>query len=314
MKPIFPSAPVLFLLAISQVPANAQDVAIWHRDFASGRAEAVEEGKKLLVVFTGTDWIEICTKFHDEILSQPSFIDAVSKRFALVKLEFPKDNALPRGEALQKSILRDAYRVRGFPTVILADTEGRPFGINGFQPAGPVEYAAQLLEIEAVHEEAAGHFAKAATMEGLEKARSLARGLPDLPGGLLVRFYQPQMEAILAADPDDTLKLRSTFQPLLAESAYAFDMLNLRKAGDWAAMLARTNRHIGENGLKGRALQAALLNRSGIERQLGDGAAVEKSLREAVAIDPESDLGKEAARQLEGSGSSVATPPAELVE
>ncbi len=287
------------LIACLATGIEARAVGIWHRDYASARNEAKLEGKKLLIVFTGTDWIEICTKFYDEILGEPAFIDAVSEKFALLKLEFPKDNRLPREEAVQKALLREAYRVRGFPTVVLTDAEGRPFGVNGYQPLKPQEYAGQILAIAATHEQALAALREAESLAGLEKAEKLRAGIPDLPGALAVRFYRPEMEAILAADPEDSLKLAGPFGKLFAEMDYGREMQNLAREAKWEEAIAATDRHISEQKLEGGSLQTALLGRAAVERRAGQGEKSAATLREIIKIDPESEPGREAARLLE---------------
>lgn len=287
-------------------PRPVLAIGVWHRDYASGLAEAKAEGKKLLVVFTGTDWIEICGKFYDEILGDPAFIEAVSARFSLVKLEFPQDNRLPRGEAAERAVLREAYRVRGFPTVILADAEGRPFGINGYQPVTAEDYAGQILAVETTHREGLAAAAKAGEAEGLEKAKALGRAIPDLPGTLLARFYRPEMEAVLAADPGDALKLRETFRGLLADAEFNRQLQLLAKEAKWEDMIALTDQHIEEQKLSGGSLQAALLNRAGFEQRAGKGGAALETLRAVIDLDKDSEPGQEAARIL---GAAVAKEP-----
>src|SRR5690606_34242955 len=120
-----------------------------------------------------------CQKFHDEILAQPAFIEALSGRFTLLKLDFPKDNVMPREEAAQKKFLREAYQVRGYPSIVLTETGGRPFGLNGYQSLGPVEYAAQIRTIDAAHEACLAAFAESESLEGVAKAKRLRRAIPD---------------------------------------------------------------------------------------------------------------------------------------
>ena len=281
--------------------AGAGPVGVWHRDYASGLAEAKAEGKDLLVVFTGTDWIEICGKFHDEILGDPGFIESVSAKFALVKLEYPKDNRLPRGELAEKTVLREAYRVRGFPTVLLTDVTGRPFGLNGYQPVGADDYAAQILGIDAARDRGVAMAEKAAALSGTERARELVKSLPDVPDPLLARFYANELRAIMNLDADDELKVRGRFEEILAEEAYEREMQRLARRSDWDGMIVLTDRHIGNRKLRGEALQTALLNRAGIERRAGKLTEAEATLREIVAVDPASETGKEAQRLLESS-------------
>jgi thioredoxin-related protein len=295
------------ILAVSATEVRA--IGIWHRDYASAMNEARTENKKLLIVFTGTDWIEICGKFYDEILGDPAFIETVSAKFALLKLEYPKDNVLPREEAAQKAVLREAYRVRGFPTVVLTDAAGRPFGLNGYQPLAPKEYGEQILAINAVHEEGLAVAKKATELSGEEKAKGLSRAIPDLPGALVARFYRPEIEAVLAADPEDSLKLAGPFRKLLAEADYSKEIQKLARESKWTEMIAVTDRHIAAQKLDGDALQGALLNRAGFERRAGKEEAATATLRQIVAIDAKSAPGEEAARFLKSG-----EPPAPAAE
>jgi len=267
--------------------------------------EARTENKKLLIVFTGTDWIEICDKFYNEILGDPLFIETVAEEFALLKLEYPKDNVLPREEAAQKAVLRDAYRVRGFPTVVLTDTAGRPFGLNGYQPLKPGEYGEQLLAINAVHEEGMELAKKAMGLTGAEKAKGLSRAIPDLPGALVARFFRPEIEAVLEADSEDTLKLAGPFRKLLAEADYGKEIQRLARESKWSEMITATDRLIASQRLEGEALQGALLNRAGFERRGGNSEAFRSTLSQVIAINANSAPGEEASRLLKSDGATA---------
>ncbi len=311
----FPRLLMLFLplaCGVSGISANgAGTIGIWHRDYASAMNEARTESKKLLIVFTGTDWIEICDKFYNEILGDPIFIETVAEEFALLKLEYPKDNVLPREEAAQKAVLRDAYRVRGFPTVVLTDTAGRPFGLNGYQPLKPREYGEQLLAINSFHEEGMALANKATELTGAEKAKGLSRAIPDLPGALVARFFRPEIEAVLAADSEDSLKLAEPFRKLLAEADYSQEIQRLARESKWSEMITATDRHIAAQRLEGEALQGALLNRAGFERRAGDAEAFPSTLHQIIAINANSPPGEEAARLLKSEGATApGEPPA----
>lgn len=291
----------LILWALPAFSASeAGAVGIWHRDYASAMNEARAEGKKMLIVFTGTDWIEICAKFYDEILGDPAFIGTVSPQFALLKLEYPKDNVMPREEAAQKAVLREAYRVRGYPTVVLTDAEGRPFGLNGYQPLKPKEYGDQILGILAVHEDNLAAVKESANLDGAEKAKALSRAIPDVPSALIARFYRAEMEAVLAADPDDVLKMAGPFRKLIAEADYSREIQKLARESKWEEMIAATDRHIEGQKLEGESLQGALLNRAGFEKRAGKADVATATLRQILAIDATSGPGEEAARLLKG--------------
>ncbi len=309
--PFIPLPLLLLILLFLGGPAPLRAVGLWHRDYPEARAEAKAQGKLLLIVFTATDWVEICQKFYDDILGQPEFIEAVSGTFALVKLEYPKDSQLPREEALRKALLRDAYRVRGFPTVVLTDAEGRPFGMNGYQPVPAEDYAKQLLEIAQLHQDNLNAAAEAERLEGEAKAKALRLAIPDVPEALMARFYRKEMEAVLAADPQDRLQLATPFRQLIAEAEFEREIQVLAREQKWEEAIARTDRHIEELKIEGGALQAALIYRAGLERRAGKNEAAEATLRRVVVLDPESAPGQEAAKLLEAhqNGEAKAKSP-----
>ncbi|HRQ88911.1 MAG TPA: thioredoxin family protein [Bacteroidia bacterium] len=306
LSPRFLPMALAALIAVGGA-ADSQAIGVWHRDYASAQAEARTEGKDILIVFTGTDWIELCAKFYDEILGEPEFIEAVSGKFALLKLEYPKDSNLPRTEYAEKAVLRDAYRVRGFPTVVLTDIAGRPFGLNGYQPATPGAYAEQILEIEKAHQESLEAIKGAERLEGVERAKQISEAIPDLPETLMARFYRKEMEAVLAADSGDALKLRKPFRKLLAEDEFAKQLQVLAKESKWTEMIALTNDHIFQQELEGTEKQIAMINRSGLEMRAGLKGSAEETLRAVVKIDPDSQPGKTAARLLESPNLSDET-------
>lgn len=294
--------PALIVVNVVLVPCpavTAEGVPVWHRDYASAVSEAKTGGKNLLIVFTGTEWIEICRKFHDEILSQPAFMNAVSRRFSLLKLEYPKDNTLPREEAAEKALLRDAYRVKGFPTVVMTDAEGRPFGLNGYQPVTVEAYAAQLMSTDAAHQQSLTALEEAESLEGVEKSKRLIRGIPDLPGNLAARYYRREMEMIMAGDPGDTLKVAGSYSRLIADVEYSRLMQELSREAKWGEMVALTDRYILENKLEGVILQKALLNKAGVQRRQENPTGVVATLERIIGIDAKSEVGVLAQAQLD---------------
>ena len=271
----------------------------WHSDYDSAVKEAKKEGKNLMLVFTGTDWIEICRVFYDEILSVPEFQEAVSEKFVLVKLEYPKDNRLPREEATRKQLLKDAYRVRGYPYVILTDEKGRPFGLNGYQPTTSDAYATQILSMAKAWEDRLAILEDAESMEGLEKAKRLIAGIPDLPGNLSARYFRKEMEEVIALDPDLSLKESQDFRSLIIDVEYSTEMQRLARDVQWGKMILLTDSYIRESKLEGPRLQKALLNKADVRRQQNNLSGRIETLLQVADVDPESRYGKEAIRQLE---------------
>ncbi len=121
-------------------------------DFAAAKAEAAKSDRKMLVVFSGSDWCHWCKVLEKSYLSKPEFVEAAKKDFVLVFIDMPEDKSRLSETAKKnnESLLR-AYGIRGFPTVKILDAEGRSLADarpeGGVTPAG---YAEQLRKAIAV--------------------------------------------------------------------------------------------------------------------------------------------------------------------
>lgn len=287
------------VLIFAAISAPAQEGAKWHDTYASGVTAAEKSGKLLLLVFTGTDWIDICKIFDDEILSQPEFTGPAGEKFELIKLEYPEGNRFPKEGASQLALLRDAYRVRGFPTVVMTSVKGAPFAINGYVPMTPAEYAELTLSMEAFYRERLAHLERAEGLEGVEKAKALSKGIPELPGTLAARYYMKEIDALIEADPEDTLGFTKYYQKLLADVEYSSLMQVLAKDVQWGKMVTLTDNYIQDWNLEGEVKQKALLNKAGVQKNQTNVKGMVETLLEIVDIDPESGYGMEAQAQLD---------------
>ncbi|MBK1855481.1 thioredoxin family protein [Verrucomicrobiaceae bacterium 5K15] len=96
----------------------------WLTDVDAGIAQAKKENKAVMVEFTGSDWCPPCIMMHKKVFSKSEFTSKASEKFVLVKIDIPnKDKELKKknSKVLQK------YGVRGVPTVILFDADGKEF-------------------------------------------------------------------------------------------------------------------------------------------------------------------------------------------
>jgi len=273
----------------------------WLDSYNEGVMQAEKEGKDLLLLFTGTDWIEMCEIFFRDVLSQSGFVEPVRERFVLVKLEYPEDNRFPaerRQEAAQLQLLRDAYRIPGFPTLVISDVQGRPFAFTGYQPIGAQQYAAMCLVLAETKSRRAAALEAAEKLEGPRRTEAIARGIPELPGNMGARFFRKEIEAAIAADPQNESGFVDDFRRLIADVDYANAMHRLGREKEWAFMIELTNRYLSEHEFSSRQRQAVLLHRYGAEEKLRDWESAIRTLLAIVETDPESDLGKKAAGVL----------------
>jgi S1-C subfamily serine protease len=118
----------------------------WGQDPDAAMAQAAREKKDLLLVFYGSDWCPWSMKLGAEILSTPDFRRDAEARFVPVLVDFPQ--LKPGQDKLQDRLrnrrLARAYRVTGFPTLVLADARGRPYAYEGYVPSPPEQYAWRL--------------------------------------------------------------------------------------------------------------------------------------------------------------------------
>lgn len=128
----------------SDLNENAEYSANWLTDLSTVQAMAKEEGKPILMDFTGSNWCGWCIKLKKEVFTQPAFIDYANEHLILMTVDFPR--GIEQEESLkdQNYKLLDKYGVKSFPTIILVDAEGGVLGITGYERGGPEVYVEHL--------------------------------------------------------------------------------------------------------------------------------------------------------------------------
>lgn len=116
----------------------------WKTDFKAASAKAKAEGKYMLLDFSGSDWCGWCIKLDDEVFSKQAFKEYAKENLVLVLVDFPQRK--PQSEALKKqnNELKGKYKIRGYPTVIILDSEGKFVAKTGYKRGGADEYVTHL--------------------------------------------------------------------------------------------------------------------------------------------------------------------------
>ncbi|MEO0475154.1 MAG: thioredoxin family protein [Planctomycetota bacterium] len=171
----------------------------WTHDYEAAKTQASDEGKDMLLDFTGSDWCGWCIKLVDEVFSKDEFKGYADKNLVLVEIDFPRDKSkLTEATIAQNNKLKDEFGIRGYPTIILADSKGRPYAKTGYQRGGPENYVAHLTELKKVRAERDEHFAAAEKAEGIEKAKHLFAGLQAVGDDLALQHYKPTVVEVIA--------------------------------------------------------------------------------------------------------------------
>lgn len=121
----------------------------WYADYDEAVKVAKKEGKDLFVDFTGSDWCGWCIRLHEEVFDFPEWSDPVQKDYVLVALDFPKREEaqakVPNPERNEE--LKNKYRVRGFPTILMMTAEGEVYAQTGYEEGGPEAYLEHMKKI-----------------------------------------------------------------------------------------------------------------------------------------------------------------------
>lgn len=188
-------------LTLSSVMAGGDE---WMTDFAAAKEKAAKEDKKMLVDFTGSDWCGWCIRLNKEVFVHEEFKKGVADKFVLVEIDFPKDKSnISEATQKQNSELKNLYSVRGYPTILLLDAEGRPFAQTGYQKGGPENYVTHLDGLLEKGDAIQAALDAGAKLEGLEKARAYVTAINLVPEGQQIH-YSDIIDQISPLDPEDS--------------------------------------------------------------------------------------------------------------
>jgi len=136
-----------FLRTFSHAESGSEAHASWMTDFDAAKAKAKAEDKPMLVDFTGSDWCGWCIKLDKEVFSKAAFKDYASENLILVEIDFPKSKKQSAELKAQNEALAEKYGIRGFPTILVMDGEGKVMERTGYRRGGPEKYVEHLKGI-----------------------------------------------------------------------------------------------------------------------------------------------------------------------
>lgn len=122
-----------------KIAYQAKD-SMWET-YSQAMSNANQDNKMVCLYFTGSDWCMWCKRMDKEILSTGEFREFAQKHFHLVKLDFPRmGGTVP--EINQE--LKQKYAVRGFPTLVIIDSDGNEILRDGYEYGGGAAYVDRL--------------------------------------------------------------------------------------------------------------------------------------------------------------------------
>ena len=271
---------------------------LWVTDFEKAKTTAAAEGKDLLIDFTGSDWCGWCIKLRKEVFDLDAFKTAGPKNFVLVELDFPQDKSkLTKETQEQNAKLQTQFGIQGFPSIVLADAQGRPYAQTGYQEGGPEKYLPHLDELRAVKAKRDAEWKKADSAQGVEKAKFLAAGLKVLDEKLAAQHYSKVIAEITALDPKDETGMGASMSFKSDLATLQGEMGTIAGKDGPAAARKKTDEFIAAHPkLTANQKQNALLSLLQIYRPPADNEAVLKLMGEVKALDATTEEGKQAAQ------------------
>jgi protein disulfide-isomerase len=135
------------LACCAVLTARAEGVN-WMTDAAAAQTRAKAEKKLVMLDFTGSDWCGWCIKLNKEVFSTPEFATYAKANLVAVEVDFPQKKKLSDAQKKQNQALADKYKIEGYPTIIVLNSDGKKVGELGYQPGGPKAFIASLEKLK----------------------------------------------------------------------------------------------------------------------------------------------------------------------
>ena len=128
------------------IPFTGAEIGVWTQDYAAATNAAAADGKPVFLNFTGSDWCGWCMLMENKVFLTQEWEEWAATNLYLVTLDFPRDESKVPDEYKDRNrALKAKYHVRGYPTYVVVDAQGRKLGqLGASRDATPAEFIRQL--------------------------------------------------------------------------------------------------------------------------------------------------------------------------
>ncbi|OXA94137.1 hypothetical protein B0A75_19925 [Flavobacterium oncorhynchi] len=97
-----------------------------YSNLKEGLNVALSENKKVILIFSGSDWCKSCMKLKENVLDSNSFRAFCSVNMVLVSIDFPRNKSnINKNEIKYREQIAAEYNPNGiFPYVLILDEKG----------------------------------------------------------------------------------------------------------------------------------------------------------------------------------------------
>jgi thiol-disulfide isomerase/thioredoxin len=96
----------------------------WLTNFAAAKRAADAADKRILALFTGTDWCPPCQQFEAQVAHDEQFAGIFAGDFVFLKVNWLRNTPQPPAVAAEVNRLRNEYDISQYPTLKILDASG----------------------------------------------------------------------------------------------------------------------------------------------------------------------------------------------
>lgn len=181
----------------------------WMHDLDAAGKRAAEEGKLLLVEYTGSDWCRYCALQRKQVIDTPEFAAWLQKHCVPVEIDVPHDASRVGGEKRKQwnQLLCEEYGIKSFPTLQIMTPELVVVGGYSGAQNHPSRAIAELEKAFAP----AKALCQAQEKEGRDKIKALQKiYMQRAAGGHAVEL--PMLRLVAVADRENISGLVPLYQ------------------------------------------------------------------------------------------------------
>ncbi len=115
-----------FLTAADEIRTEGAAPGQWTMDLAAAKKVAAEKKLPILLDFSGSDWCGWCKLMEKNVFTKDAWKNYATNNIMMVLIDFPSDKTrVPEKFRERNETLQKTYSVRGFPTFIILDDDGK---------------------------------------------------------------------------------------------------------------------------------------------------------------------------------------------
>jgi thioredoxin-related protein len=130
------------------VITDGMELGKFTQDYDAALAFAKEKKMPVLLVFTGSDWCGWCKIMDKNVFSKPEWTAYSKDNLVMIWLDYPRDKSkVPQKYQKRNDGLKATFGIRGFPTYVVQDWDGRKLGqLGSGKDKTPASFQAEVEE------------------------------------------------------------------------------------------------------------------------------------------------------------------------